>query len=126
MGREASIDVVRDEDGGMGLSVYENFQHDTPVPLVDITNNFDAPMTVTVTLVQYNSNDDHLYVDGSDVGDTYTVQLTSGETETIDLLAERRCFWWFCFPSNIAFEVSATVQGTDARATRSISIGAYQ
>ena len=119
MGRVGSIDVVADENGVVGLDVYSSVRKNRIDPLVDITNHFNAQLSVTVALD--DGADGDLYVNGNQVGDTATVAIAAASMETIEIDTAANP------GSVITFDVTGSTAGTqmiaDNRATSVDSAG---
>jgi len=123
LGRQASMDVVADEAGVVGLDVASDQQFRQVEPMVDITNQFGVPMTASVELTGNDAGSDLLFLDNTGVGSSVTVTISPGSSETIQIQVPCNGFLQCLFGSRtVTFEVSAVVEGTRARATRSVTV----
>lgn len=114
-GRSGAIDVAGDPSGPLGLSVYHCVDKDTIDPLVDTGNQFADPLSVTVSLVDGTLGTLHV---GTQSGDTVTVSLASGVTDTVSFETTATGPW----PKTLSFTVDATTGNTSVAASRSTSI----
>lgn len=79
-GRGSAISVVSDRDGYVGLYVYDQVEKNSRDPLVDITNNYDHDVSITVTLV--DCTEGTIYAPNGDSGCSATANVPAGDTRT--------------------------------------------
>ncbi|MGM0590053.1 MAG: hypothetical protein ACQETI_00245 [Halobacteriota archaeon] len=83
--RTTATDVVTDQRGIVGLEIEEQVCTGDEDHLVDVTNQFDTTVTVTIELL--GTNDESLVIDstGRTYDRQYTTSLTSGQTLSVNV-----------------------------------------
>lgn len=106
--REATVDVAADDYGVLALDVAQSVRNNRIDPLVNVTNNYELSVSVTVTL--QNGNDGDLYLDGTNVGDEATFTLGSGNLQTVEFEADTSA------GSTVYFDVTGSAADLDVTA----------
>lgn len=114
--RDASVDVVSDTEGVLGLDIASSVSKNQRDWLANVTNNFETTVTVTVSLP---NNDGTLYF-GGDSGSTVSETLTSGTTGTVEIDVDNN----LQNGDIIEFSVTATATGLEANADRTTTVEA--
>lgn len=120
--REETVDVVADSDGVMGLDTVAEVEKGggAELELVTITNRFDAPLTVTVSIVQ-NANSLSVDTDGDGTseieGDSVTFTL-SGNGDSATVYVDTKA----SSGSTLVYDISATTTGSSVDAQREAQI----
>lgn len=83
--RNATLDVVSDQNGIVGLGVNDTVRIGNTDDMVSVTNNVNREMTVTVTLDPAYQTAGDLVVNGVNYGDTATVTLSPNASETVEV-----------------------------------------
>ncbi len=83
--RGSSVDVVGDSSAYVAMLVSDQVQKNQQAPLVDLTNNVDQTVDVTVSLNDCAQGT--LYAPGGTSGCSVTVTLSPGGSATVDLEA---------------------------------------
>lgn len=83
--RGAAVGVVDDPAASLSLDTAENVSVGTVNRLVVITNGFDSMATVSITLTNASPENASLVVGGASVGDSYSTDLTTGASLTVDV-----------------------------------------
>lgn len=112
--RGHAVDVVDDQDGALGLVVAASVRKNEVSRLVDVTNHFPNPVTVTVSLP---NGDGTLYF-GTDSGTTVSDTLGSGATGTVEVDVDNSVANGYI----LSFTVTASGPGTTVTADRSTTV----
>lgn len=83
--RTASVDVVGDSVGVLGLDVADSVLTGSTTRLVDVTNRLESDVTVTVQLDADSTDEGELVVDGDPVGNRTSFSLATGGTQQVDV-----------------------------------------
>lgn len=114
--RMGQVDVVSDGDAELGLWVNETVQNCERQDLVEVTNNFQEQVDVTVSLNQRNIGT--LYVPG-DSGNSVTFTLSpGGNSEMVELDAD----YGGGTPEDFSFDITGSGDVTYVEATRSSTL----
>lgn len=105
--RDATADVVMDDNGVLALDVAPSVRKNQVDPLVNVTNNYGVAVSVTVAL--QDGSDGDLYLDGANVGDQATFTLSAGTVQTVDIMVDTPP------GSTVSFDVTGS--GTDLEVT---------
>ncbi len=117
--REPGADVVTDENGVLSLDVAADVHTGTTENLVDTSNSLDSDVSVTVRVTGAATDYGDLVVDGTNVGDSTTFTLTSGDAQQVE-------FQTVCdsgvVGEAVTFNVSVDGDGLSGTADRSVPI----
>lgn len=111
--RPATVEVVGDDTGLLGLDVPASVPADEETRLVDVTNRFGESAQVTVTLDSATAVYADLYVGGVNRGNQWTFVLTDGATQQVDVVVTTG---GDSLP--VVFTVGAATRSVTAEATR--------
>lgn len=109
--RGAAVGVVDDPAASLSLDTAANVSVGTVDRLVVITNGFDSTATVSITLTSMSPENASLVVGGASVGDSYSTDLSTGSSLTVDVDVPDDSA---LDGSEIVFEVTADTKDIDA------------
>lgn len=112
--RDASVDVVSDPDGVLGLEIATSVSKNQQDWLANVTNNFETTVTVTISLP---NNDGTLYF-GGDSGTTVSASLGPGTMETAEIDVDNN----LQSGDVVEFTITATGTGVEANADRTTTV----
>lgn len=113
--RSGTVDVASDPSAELGLTVYPCVDKDNVDPLVDVTNNFEEPLSVTVSLVDASLGTLHV---GDQTGDSVTFSLGVGANTTVSFETTTGGPW----PKTLEFDLDASGGVTSVTASRASEI----
>lgn len=113
--RSGVVGVTGDQSAELGLTVYSCVDKDNVDPLVDVTNNFEESLSVTVSLVDGGLGT--LHADGQS-GDSVTFALGIGATTTVYFETTTGGPW----PKTLDFDINAGGSVTSVTAARTSQI----
>lgn len=111
--RPASVDVTVDASGAHSLDTARAVHVNSTERLVDVTNELDRDVSVTVALRDDVTHVGHLVVDGVDEGNSVTVPLAKGATERVKIAVRDD---GSLVGDAVYFGVNATAPGLDVSA----------
>lgn len=110
--RVGSFGIVGDANAELGLTVYSCIDKDNVDPLVDVENNLQEGVDVTVALVDPSLGTLHV---GSQSGDSVTFALAVGSGDTVSFESTTGGPW----PKTVEFTIDAIGTDTSVSASRS-------
>lgn len=117
--RESGAEVAADEHGVLSLDVAADVHTGTTERLVNTSNDLASDVSVTVTVTGAATDYGDLILDGTNVGDSTTYTLVSGDAQRVD-------FQTVCdggiVGEDVTFNVSVEGDGLSGVANRSVSI----
>lgn len=117
--RGVGLDSVSDAKGVIALVVSSAVDIDSTNQLVNVTNNRDESVDVTIALDSSATDVGDLVVDGVDQGDSATFSLAPGGLETVELTVPADCSLG---GRSVPFDASAADAGFTFNASRSSSV----
>jgi hypothetical protein len=104
--RAGNTDVVTDDSGAVGLDVAGTVTQNETGRLVNVTDQVQGDISVTVALRENSTGEGDLVVDGTVVGNETSVSLIPGEERRIDVSVGGNA------TGDIDFDVTASGAGT--------------
>lgn len=117
--RESGAEVVADENGVLSLDVAADVHTGTTEQLVNTSNDLASDVSVTVTVTSAATDYGDLIVDGTNVGDSTTYTLVSGDAQRVDF--KTVCDGGIA-GKDVTFNVSVEADGLSGVANRSVPI----